>query len=52
MRHTLVVPEALIDLVDNALGPAGGLLVAGVTLLVTSLLGFRLRKEVGEEQAA
>jgi hypothetical protein len=49
---TLVVPEALIDGTDNALGPAGGLLVAGVTLLVTSLLGFRLRKEVGEEQAA
>jgi hypothetical protein len=49
---TLVVPEALIDLADNALGPAGGLLVAGVTLLVTSLLGFRLRKEVGEEQTA
>jgi MFS family permease len=49
---TLVVPEALIDWTDNALGPAGGLLVAGVTLLVTSLLGFRLRKEVGDEQAA
>jgi hypothetical protein len=49
---TLVVPEALIDWTDNALGPAGGLLVAGVTLLVTSLLGFRLRKEVGEERAA
>jgi len=46
---TLVVPEALIDWTDNALGPAGGLLVAGTTLLVTSLLGFRLRKEVGEE---
>lgn len=49
---TLVVPEALIDWTNNALGPAGGLLVAGSTLLVTSLLGFRLHKEVGEEQAA
>jgi hypothetical protein len=47
---TLVVPEALIDWTDNALGPAGGLLVAGSTLLVASLLGLRLRKEVGEEQ--
>jgi hypothetical protein len=49
---TLVVPEALIDWTDNALGPAGGLLVVGLTLLVTSLLGFRLRKEVAEELAA
>lgn len=49
---TLVVPEALIDWTDNAVGPAGGLLVAGVTLLVASLLGLRLRHEVGEEQAA
>lgn len=49
---TLVVPEALIDWTDNALGPAGGLLVAGLTMLVASLLGFRLRKGVGEEQAA
>lgn len=47
---TLVVPEALIDWTENALGPAGGLLVAGVTLLVTSLLGFRLRKDVDGEQ--
>jgi hypothetical protein len=49
---TLAVPEALIDWTNNALGPAGGLLVVGVTLLVTSLLGFRLRKEIAEEQAA
>jgi hypothetical protein len=45
---TLVVPEVLIDWTDNALGPAGGLLTVGVTLLVTSLLGFRLRKEISE----
>lgn len=45
---TLVVPEALLDWTDNALGPAGGLLVAGVTLIVASLVGFRLRREVTE----
>jgi hypothetical protein len=49
---TLVVPEALIDWTDNALGPAGGLLAVGVTLLVTSLLGFRLRRGIAEEQTA
>ena len=49
---TLVVPEALIDWTDNALGPAGGLLAVGVTLLITSLLGLRLRKEIAEERAA
>jgi len=48
---TLVVPEALIDWTDNALGPAGALLAAGGALLVASLLGFRLRKEVTEEPA-
>jgi len=49
---TLVVPEALIDWTDNAMGPAGGLLAVGVTLLATSLLGFRLRKEVAENHTA
>lgn len=48
---TLVVPEALIDWAGDAIGPAGGLLVAGITLLVASLLGFRLRKEVTEAAA-
>ena len=46
---TLVVPEALLDWTDNSLGPAGALLVAGVTLLAASLLGFRLRKEAAED---
>lgn len=49
---TLAVPEALLDWTDGSLGPVGVLLVAGVTLLVAGLLGLRLRKEVGEEQAA
>jgi hypothetical protein len=49
---TLVVPEALLDWTDGSLGPVGVLLVSGVTLLVAGLLGLRLRKEVGGEQAA
>ncbi|HWL97180.1 MAG TPA: hypothetical protein VNP20_07520, partial [Nocardioidaceae bacterium] len=49
---TLAVPEALLDWTDGSLGPVGVLLVSGVTLLVAGLLGLRLRKEVGEEQAA
>lgn len=51
---TLAVPEALIDWTDNTLGPAGILLVAGLTLLGASLVGLRLRKEVveAEEQDA
>ncbi len=39
---TLVVPEALLDWTDDALGPAGALLVAGLTLVAVSLVGFRL----------
>lgn len=45
---TLAVPEALLDWTEGSLGPAGVLLVAGVTLLGASLLGLRLRREVGE----
>src|SRR4051812_3975710 len=42
---TLVVPEALLDWADNALGPAGVMLATGLTLLAASLLGFRLRRD-------
>lgn len=49
---TLAVPEALIDWTDGSLGPAGVLLVSGVTLLAACLLGLRLRKEVTEDSAA
>ncbi len=45
---TLAVPEALLDWTDDSLGPVGALLVTGLTLLVTSLLGLRLRQEVGQ----
>jgi len=44
---TLVVPEALQDWTDGSLGPVAVLLATGVTLLVASLLGLRLRQEVG-----
>jgi hypothetical protein len=44
---TLVVPEALLDWTEGSLGPVGALLATGVTLLVASLLGLRLRQEVG-----
>ena len=47
---TLAVPQALLDWAGQSLGPAGVLLAAGVTLLVASLLGLRLRKEVIEDQ--
>ena len=46
---TLAVPEALLDWTEGSLGTAGVLLVAGITLLGASLLGLRLRKEVGEQ---
>ncbi|MGH3331980.1 MAG: hypothetical protein ACRDPJ_11835, partial [Nocardioidaceae bacterium] len=45
---TLAVPEALLDWFEGAMGPAGVLLAAGVTLLAASLLGLRLRQEVTE----
>ena len=44
---TLVVPEALLDWTDGSLGPVGALLATGLTLLVASLLGLRLRQEIG-----
>jgi hypothetical protein len=46
---TLVVPEALADWTDGSLGAAGGMLVAGVTLLVASLVGMRLRRGLAGE---
>ncbi|HET6561838.1 MAG TPA: hypothetical protein VFG72_08180 [Marmoricola sp.] len=48
---TLVVPEAVMGWTDNALGPAGGVLVAGLTLLGASLAGLRMRQEVAEQGA-
>ena len=45
---TVSVPEALVDWTDGSLGAAGGLLVAGATLLGASLVGLRLRQEAVE----
>jgi len=42
---TLVVPEAVSDWTDGSLGAVGGVLVAGVTLLVASYAGYRVRAE-------
>jgi len=44
---TLVVPEALQGWTEGSLGPVAVLLATGLTLLVASLLGLRLRQEVG-----
>lgn len=43
---TLGVTEAMVDWTGNSLGAAGGLLVAGATLLAASVLGLRLRRAV------
>lgn len=42
---TLVVPEAVNDWTDGSLGAVGGVLVAGVALLLASFAGYRLREE-------
>ncbi len=42
---TLVVPEAVSDWTDGSIGAVGGVLVAGVTLLLASFAGYRIRAE-------
>lgn len=42
---TLAVPEALLDWTTGSVGTALALLAAGVTLLVSSLVGLRLRRQ-------
>lgn len=49
---TLAVPEALLDWTTGSLGTAVALLGAGVTLLVTSLVGLRLRRTPGTAEPA
>lgn len=46
---TLVVPQAVIDWTSGSLGTAGGVLVAGLTLLAASFAGFRMRQEAAGE---
>lgn len=40
---TLVVPETVTDWSDGSIGAVGGVLVAGVTLLLASYAGYRIR---------
>ncbi|MCW2761303.1 MAG: hypothetical protein JWR85_1504 [Marmoricola sp.] len=42
---TIVVPEVVWDWTEDSLGAIGAVLVAGVTLLVASFAGYRLRAE-------
>jgi hypothetical protein len=42
---TGVVPEAIIDWTGSTLGPPGGVLLAGMTLLGASPSGLRIRQE-------
>lgn len=46
---TLVVPEVLYDVTDGSLGPSGVMLVAGITLLIGSLAGLRIRRAPAPE---
>ena len=46
---TLVVPEALADWTGGSLGAIGGVLVAGLTLLVASFAALRLRAEATDD---
>jgi hypothetical protein len=47
-----VVPQAVIDYTEGALGAAGALLVTGLSIVGASAAGLRLRKEVTEDAAA
>ncbi len=40
---TLVVPEAITDWTDGSLGVVGGVLIAGVALLIASFIGYRMK---------
>ena len=42
---TLLVPEAVVDWTAGSLGAVGGVLIAGITLLLASYAGFRIRAE-------
>lgn len=46
---TLVVPEMVSDWTEGSLGAIGAVLVTGVTLLIASFAGYRLRAETAEE---
>lgn len=48
---TLLVPEVVSDWTEGSLGAIGAVLVTGVTLLLASFAGYRLRAEATEERA-
>jgi hypothetical protein len=48
---TLVVPEAVSDWTGGSLGAVGGVLVTGVTLLVASYAGYRVRSAAADQPA-
>jgi hypothetical protein len=48
---TLVVPEVVSDWTGGSLGAVGGVLVAGVTLLVASYAGYRVRAGATDQPA-
>ncbi|MDN6159101.1 DUF2157 domain-containing protein [Brevibacterium sp.] len=45
---TLVVPEAVSDWTEGSLGVIGAVLVTGITLLIASFIGYRLRARPAE----
>lgn len=46
---TLLVPEVVSDWTEGSLGAIGAVLVTGVTLLIASFAGYRLRAETTED---
>lgn len=40
----VVVPQAVLDLTDGAIGAGGALLLVGMSVIGASVLGFRLRR--------
>lgn len=47
-----VVPQAVYDYTDGAVGAAGALLITGLSIVGASAAGLRLRKEVGDAPPA
>ena len=49
---TLLVPQVVSDWTEGSLGAIGAVLVTGVTLLIASFAGYRLRAEATDEGAS
>jgi hypothetical protein len=48
----VVIPQAVIDYTDGALGAGGALLLIGLSIVVASVLGLRLRKSTTPPSAS